>query len=107
MSCLAEHCLKLCYDAAAATSRGAIQIRLGAHFWNFVVNPERREPFVQFTRVIGRSEKMEVWSASGPSLSFVISHESRDGPGFRGRTGFMASWRPLHEDIRASEVGGA
>lgn len=62
---------------------------------------------MQFTRVIGSSEKMEVWNANGNGFSFVISHESRDGVGFRGRTGFMASWRSIQENSSATEVGGA
>jgi len=58
---------------------------------------------MQFTRV----EDMEVWKASGNGFSFVISYESRSGPGFRGRTGFMASWRPIHENSSAIRVGGS
>lgn len=62
---------------------------------------------MQFTRVIGHVEDMEVWNASGNGFSFVISHESRSGPGFRGRTGFMASWRPIHQNSSAVRVGGS
>jgi len=62
---------------------------------------------VQFTRVLSSFEKMEAWNASGNGFSFVISHESRDGPGFRGRTGFMASWRPIHQNSSAIEVVGS
>ena len=58
---------------------------------------------MQFTRV----EDMEVWKASGNGFSFVISYESRSGPGFRGRTGFMASWRPIHQNSSAIRVGGS
>jgi len=28
-------------------------------------------------------------------FSFVISYESRTGPGFRGQTGYVASWRSM------------
>jgi hypothetical protein len=28
-------------------------------------------------------------------FSFVISYESRSGPGFRGQTGYVASWRSM------------
>jgi len=52
-------------------------------------------------------EDMEVWNASGNGFSFVISHESRDGAGFRGRTGFAASWRPLHQNSHAVTVTGS
>jgi hypothetical protein len=62
---------------------------------------------MQFTRVIGHVDDMEVWNASGNGFSFVISHESRNGPGFRGRTGFMASWRPIHQNSSAVTVGGS
>jgi hypothetical protein len=36
---------------------------------------------------------MEIWSAMSDGFSFVISYESRTGPGFRGQNGFVASWR--------------
>jgi len=52
-------------------------------------------------------EDMEVWNASGNGFSFVISHESRDGAGFRGQPGFTASWRPLHQNSRAVTVTGS
>jgi hypothetical protein len=52
---------------------------------------------VQFIRVIGSFEKMEAWNSSGNDFSFVISRESRDGAGFRGRAGFMASRRPIDD----------
>jgi hypothetical protein len=62
---------------------------------------------VQFSRVISSVEDMEVWNASGNGFSFVISHESRSGAGFRGRTGFQASWRPIQQNSSAVEVGGS
>ena len=37
----------------------------------------------------------------------MISYESRSGPGFHGRTGFVASWRPIHQSSRAIKVGGS
>ena len=46
---------------------------------------------MQFTRVVSPVEDMEIWNASDNGLSFVISYESRGGPGFHGRTGFVAS----------------
>jgi hypothetical protein len=69
--------------------------------------PEPVEISVQFTRVISSLVEMEAWNASGNGFSFVISHESRSGPGFRGRTGFMASWRPIHQNSSAMEVAGS
>jgi hypothetical protein len=38
---------------------------------------------------------MEIWSAMSNDFSFVISYESRTGPGFRGQTGYVASWRSM------------
>jgi len=46
---------------------------------------------MEFTRVISPVEDMEIWSGSSDGFSFVISYASRSGPGFRGRTGFVAS----------------
>jgi hypothetical protein len=46
---------------------------------------------MEFTRVINPVADMEIWSGSSNGFSFVISYGSRNGPGFRGRTGFVAS----------------
>ena len=62
---------------------------------------------MQFVRVISRVENMEIWNANGNGFSFVISYESRDGPGLRGRAGFVASWRPLDNNRCAIKVGGS
>jgi hypothetical protein len=62
---------------------------------------------MQFTRLIGPVKEMEAWNANGNGFSFVISHESRGGPGFRGRAGFAASWRPIHQNSSATEVAGS
>ena len=62
---------------------------------------------LKFSRVIGPIEDMEIWSASSNGFSFVISYESRTGPGFHGRTGFMASWRSMSQNIGAVRVGGS
>jgi hypothetical protein len=62
---------------------------------------------MQFTRVAGHVEDMEVWNASGNDFSFVISHESQDGNGFRGRPGFMASWRGMYHSSSAVAVEGS
>jgi hypothetical protein len=63
---------------------------------------------MQFTRVVGPVEDLEIWSARSDGFSFVISYESRGGPGFHGRrTGFVASWRPIHPSSRAIKVGGS
>jgi hypothetical protein len=50
---------------------------------------------------------MEIWNASSNGFSFVISYESRSGPGFHGDTGFVASWRPIHQNRGAIRIGGS
>jgi hypothetical protein len=62
---------------------------------------------MQFTRVVNTIEDMEVWNASSNGFSFVISHESRSGSGFHGRLGFVASWRPIHQNTNAIKIGGS
>ena len=62
---------------------------------------------MQFARVVGPVEDLEIWSARSDGFSFVISYESRSGPGFHGRTGFVASWRPIHQNRSAIKVGGS
>jgi hypothetical protein len=49
---------------------------------------------LQFQRAV---EHLELWSASGDYFSFVITYDSPTGPGFHGRAGYLASWRPLHQ----------
>ena len=62
---------------------------------------------MQFTRVVGLVENLEIWSASSDGFSFVISHESRSGPGFHGPPGYVASWRSLSQNTAAIRVGGS
>ena len=62
---------------------------------------------MQFTRVVSTVEDMEIWNASGDGFSFVISYESHSGPGLQGRTGFVASWRPIDQNRSAIRVGGS
>ena len=52
-------------------------------------------------------ENLELWSASGADISFVITFASPAGPGFHGRRGFLASWRPLYSGKGAAEVTGS
>ena len=59
---------------------------------------------LQFHRAI---EYIEIWSASRDGLSFVICYASPSGPGFHGRAGYLASWRPLHQSRGAIKVGGS
>ncbi|WP_342737167.1 hypothetical protein [Bradyrhizobium sp. B117] len=62
---------------------------------------------MQFSRIISPLKDLEVWSASSGGFSFVISHEASTGPGFHGRPGYIASWRPLYQNKCAIKVGGS
>jgi hypothetical protein len=62
---------------------------------------------LKFSRVISPIEDMEIWSATSNGFSFVISYESRTGPGFHGNTGFVASWRSFSPRSGAIRVGGS
>ena len=59
---------------------------------------------LQFRRAI---EHMEIWSASSEGFSFVITYGSPTGPGFHGRAGYVASWRPLIGGSSAIKIGGS
>ncbi|WJR75900.1 hypothetical protein [Bradyrhizobium sp. NP1] len=59
---------------------------------------------LQFHRAI---EHMEIWTASSDCFSFVISYGSPTGPGFHGRAGYVASWRPLYQGRGAIKIGGS
>jgi hypothetical protein len=62
---------------------------------------------MQFTRVVSPIEDMEIWNASSDGFSFVISYESRGGPGFHGPPGYVASWRSLSQNTGAIRVSGS
>ena len=59
---------------------------------------------LQFRRSV---ENMEVWSASSASFSFLITYASPTGPGFHGRLGYLASWRPLYPGSGAIKIAGS
>ena len=59
---------------------------------------------LQFHRAV---ETMEIWSASSGEYSFVISFENPAGPGFHGRTGYVASWRPVYSGRSAIKITGS
>jgi hypothetical protein len=52
-------------------------------------------------------EHLDVWIASSADISFVITFASPTGPGFHGRQGFIASWRPLYPRTGAVKVTGS
>src|SRR5215831_17017157 len=62
---------------------------------------------VQFSRVVTPVEDIQIWNATSGGFSFVISYESRDGPGLRGNPGFVASWRPIYQNRSAVKVIGS
>jgi hypothetical protein len=59
---------------------------------------------LQFHRAV---EDMEIWSGSSDGFSFVITFESLAGPGFHGRPGYVASFRPLYQSSGAVRIGGS
>jgi len=59
---------------------------------------------LQFHRSLAN---MEIWSASSDDFSFVISFESPTGPGFHGRPGYLATWRPLYQNKGAIKISGS
>lgn len=62
---------------------------------------------MEFARLISPVADMEIWSTSSQGFSFVISYESRSGPGLHGHTGFVASWRPIDRNRSALKIGGS
>ena len=62
---------------------------------------------MHFSRLASATQELEIWSASECGFSFVISNESRDGPGLHGKPGFVASWRPINLNRTAIRVGGS
>jgi hypothetical protein len=59
---------------------------------------------LEFHRAV---DDLEIWSASSDGFSFVITYESPAGPGFHGRVGYVASWRPVHPGSGAIKIGGS
>ena len=59
---------------------------------------------LQFHRAV---DGMDIWSASSDGFSFVITYETRAGPGFHGRPGYVASWRRLYQGSGAIKIGGS
>ena len=62
---------------------------------------------MQFSRVITSVEDIQIWNATSYGFSFVISYESPGGPGLQGNPGFVASWRPVHQNRPAVKVDGS
>lgn len=65
---------------------------------------ERPMTPLRFRRVL---DELEVWSASSDRYSFVISYGSPNGPGFHGSSGYLASWRPVHQNGFAIKIIGS
>ena len=62
---------------------------------------------VHFNRVITPVEDVQIWNATSYGFSFVISYESRSGPGLQGKPGFLASWPPVYQNRPAIKVVGS
>ncbi len=62
---------------------------------------------LHFRRVDTSVNALEIWMASSGGFSFVISNESRTGPGLHGKPGLIASWRPVHVNKSAVKLGGS
>ena len=62
---------------------------------------------MQFSRIITPVEDIQMWNATSDGFSFVISFASRSGSGFHGNPGFVASWRPIHQNRSAVKVIGS
>ena len=62
---------------------------------------------LHFTRVDTPVDDLEIWMASSGGFSFVVSNESRSGPGLHGQPGFVASWRPIHPNKPAIRIAGS
>ena len=62
---------------------------------------------VQFSRVITPVEEIQTWNASSYGFSFVISYQSRSGPGLQGNPGFVASRRPVYQSRPAVKLVGS
>ena len=62
---------------------------------------------MQFSRIVNPVEQLQIWTAASNGFSFVISFESRSGPGLHGCLGFVASWRPTYQNRSAIKVVGS
>ena len=62
---------------------------------------------MQFSCVVNPVKDIQIWNATSNGFSFVISFESRNGPGLHGHPGFLASWRPMYQNRRAVKVLGS
>jgi len=62
---------------------------------------------MKFNHVATPVKELQIWNASSGGFSFVISYETRNGPGLHGRPGFVLSWRPVLQNRPAIKVGGS
>jgi hypothetical protein len=62
---------------------------------------------LHFHRIDNPVNELEIWSGSDHGFSFVISNANPAGPGLHGRSGFVASWRPVDLNRSAIKVGGS
>ena len=62
---------------------------------------------LHFSPVAASQSDLKIWHANNDEYSFAISLESPTGPGFQGRSGYVASWRALQDNKPAIKVGGS
>jgi hypothetical protein len=62
---------------------------------------------MEFTRIAGPVDGIEIWNASSDVASFVVSYASTSGPGFHGKTGYAVSWRPIDQSSSAVAIAGS
>ena len=62
---------------------------------------------LHFSHIAPATEELEIWIASERGFSFVISNESRSGPGLHGQPGLVASWRAIDINRPAIRLGGS
>ncbi|MGC0388706.1 hypothetical protein ABIF91_001060 [Bradyrhizobium sp. USDA 241] len=99
-------------DARARPKRRKFSLHLNFILFNYTISSsnlmpqtDHRHMPLQFHRPA--AEGIEIWSASSDGFSFVISFGSPSGPGFHGRSGYLASWRPLFENMGAIKISGS
>jgi hypothetical protein len=61
---------------------------------------------MEFGRIAGPIEGMEVWNASSKAASFVITYGNPSGVGLHGNSGYAVSWRPIDQSRSAESIGG-
>ena len=94
-------------DATNAPQLGRVGVKQPSQLHALMAWGGDSRRIVQFSRVITPVEAIQIWNATSYGFSFVISYESRSGPGLQGKPGFVASWRPIYQNRSAVKVIGS